>query len=110
MIAAAPVLLLTHPAGLAHVGAFNAWYFLGVDGISMPLIVLTAFITPLVVTAGWTVIQGLPAGAWHAWQATVESRPAFSATSRRCSVCVNRRLLPSGAGAVQLTRRSMVPS
>ncbi len=39
------------------IGAFNAWYHLGVDGISMPLIVLTAFITPLVVIAGWTVIE-----------------------------------------------------
>jgi NADH-quinone oxidoreductase subunit M len=39
------------------IGTFNAWYHLGVDGISMPLIVLTAFITPLVVVAGWTVIQ-----------------------------------------------------
>mgnify|MGYP001122007421 CR=1 FL=1 len=28
------------------IGAFNAWYTLGVDGISMPLIVLTAFISP----------------------------------------------------------------
>src|SRR5215218_2000750 len=43
------------------VGAFNAWYTLGVDGISMPLIVLTAFITPLVVIASWTVIQKRPA-------------------------------------------------
>jgi NADH-quinone oxidoreductase subunit M len=38
----------------------NAWYHLGVDGISMPLIVLTAFITPLVVIAGWTVIEKKP--------------------------------------------------
>src|SRR5512134_2096158 len=38
------------------IGVFNAWYTLGVDGISMPLIALTAFITPLVVIAGWTVI------------------------------------------------------
>jgi NADH-quinone oxidoreductase subunit M len=38
------------------IGAFNAWYHLGVDGISMPLIVLTAFVTPLVVIAAWTVI------------------------------------------------------
>jgi NADH-quinone oxidoreductase subunit M len=36
---------------------FDAWYHLGVDGISMPLIVLTTFITPLVVIAGWTVIE-----------------------------------------------------
>jgi NADH-quinone oxidoreductase subunit M len=42
------------------IGAFNAWYHLGVDGISMPLIVLTAFITPLVVIAGWTVVQKRP--------------------------------------------------
>lgn len=37
--------------------AFNIYYHFGVDGISMPLIVLTAFITPLVVLAGWKVIQ-----------------------------------------------------
>jgi len=43
------------------IGAFNTWYHLGVDGISMPLIVLTAFITPLVVIAGWTVIEKRPA-------------------------------------------------
>ncbi|HWJ06254.1 MAG TPA: NADH-quinone oxidoreductase subunit M [Steroidobacteraceae bacterium] len=43
------------------IGAFNAWYSLGVDGIAMPLIVLTAFITPLVVVAGWTVIEKRPA-------------------------------------------------
>ena len=36
---------------------FDAWYHLGVDGISMPLIVLTTFITPLVVIAGWSVIE-----------------------------------------------------
>ncbi len=39
------------------IGAFNTWYYLGVDGISMPLIVLTAFITPLVVISAWTVIE-----------------------------------------------------
>ncbi|HEY4366023.1 MAG TPA: NADH-quinone oxidoreductase subunit M [Steroidobacteraceae bacterium] len=39
---------------------FNAWYALGVDGISMPLIVLTTFITPLVIIAGWTVIEKKP--------------------------------------------------
>jgi NADH-quinone oxidoreductase subunit M len=43
------------------IGAFSAWYALGVDGISMPLIVLTAFITPLVVIAGWTVTSKRPA-------------------------------------------------
>src|SRR5688500_5543496 len=39
---------------------FNAFYSLGVDGIAMPLIVLTAFITPLVVIAGWSVIDKRP--------------------------------------------------
>ena len=33
---------------------------LGVDGISMPLIVLTTFMTVLVVIAGWTVIEKRP--------------------------------------------------
>ena len=36
---------------------FNVNYHLGVDGISMPLILLTAFTTVLVVIAGWEVIQ-----------------------------------------------------
>ncbi len=37
--------------------AFNINYHLGVDGISMPLIILTTFITILVVIAAWEVIQ-----------------------------------------------------
>ncbi len=37
--------------------AFNAEYYVGVDGISMPLILLTTFLTVLVVIAGWTVIE-----------------------------------------------------
>jgi NADH-quinone oxidoreductase subunit M len=37
--------------------AFNVHYHLGVDGISMPLILLNSFITVLVVIAGWQVIQ-----------------------------------------------------
>ena len=36
---------------------FNVWYYLGVDGISTPLILLTTFITPLVVIAGWDTIR-----------------------------------------------------
>jgi NADH-quinone oxidoreductase subunit M len=39
---------------------FNSWYSLGVDGIAMPLILLTTFITPLVVIAAWTVIEKKP--------------------------------------------------
>lgn len=37
--------------------AFNANYHLGVDGFSVPLILLTAFMTVLVVIAGWKVIE-----------------------------------------------------
>jgi NADH-quinone oxidoreductase subunit M len=36
---------------------FNINYHLGVDGISMLFVVLNSFITPLVVIAGWTVIE-----------------------------------------------------
>ncbi len=36
---------------------FNVQYFLGVDGISMPFILLNAFITVMVVLAGWEVIE-----------------------------------------------------
>ncbi len=36
---------------------FEAYYHLGIDGISLPLILLTTFLTPLVVIAGWEVIQ-----------------------------------------------------
>ena len=37
--------------------AFNVYYHLGIDGISLLMILLTAFITVLVVAAGWKVIQ-----------------------------------------------------
>jgi NADH-quinone oxidoreductase subunit M len=40
---------------------FGANYALGVDGISMPLVLLTTFLTPLVVVAGWRVIETRPA-------------------------------------------------
>ncbi len=40
---------------------FDAFYALGVDGISMPLILLTTFLTPIVVIAGWQVIKLRPA-------------------------------------------------
>lgn len=39
------------------VPSFKVEYFLGVDGISMPLILLTTFTTVLVVLAGWDVIE-----------------------------------------------------
>lgn len=39
------------------ISAFNINYSLGVDGFSMPLIILTAFSTVIVVIAGWEVIK-----------------------------------------------------
>lgn len=41
--------------------AYNIRYHLGVDGFSMPLIILTSFTTILVIIAGWEVIQKKPA-------------------------------------------------
>jgi len=43
------------------IASLNSDYHLGVDGISAPLILLTAFITPLVVIAGWDAIKTRPA-------------------------------------------------
>lgn len=42
---------------LPWIRAFNVEYYLGVDGFSMPLILLTTFLTPIVVLAGWEVIE-----------------------------------------------------
>jgi NADH-quinone oxidoreductase subunit M len=58
-----------HPASAAYqfterlpwIAAFRAEYYLGVDGISLPLIILTAFMTVPVLIAGWTVIEKRPA-------------------------------------------------
>lgn len=36
---------------------FNVNYHIGIDGISMPLILLNCFFTPIVVMAGWEVIK-----------------------------------------------------
>ena len=41
----------------AWIERFNIEYYLGVDGISMPLILLTTFTTVLIVLAGWEVIK-----------------------------------------------------
>ncbi len=43
------------------IASISVNYHLGVDGISMPLILLTTFTTVLVVIAGWEVIQDRPA-------------------------------------------------
>jgi NADH-quinone oxidoreductase subunit M len=45
--------------------SLHSSYSLGVDGIAMPLILLTTFITPLVVIASWTVIDKKP-GQYYA--------------------------------------------
>jgi len=37
--------------------AFNIEYFIGIDGISMPLILLTSFTTVVVVISAWEIIQ-----------------------------------------------------
>ena len=44
----------------AWIPSLNIAYFLGVDGISMPLILLTTFITIFVLVAGWDVITYRP--------------------------------------------------
>lgn len=43
------------------ISTYNIYYHLGVDGISMPLIILTTFMTVLVIIAGWEVIKDRPA-------------------------------------------------
>ncbi len=40
----------------AWIDAFNVAYHLGVDGISVWFVILTAFVTVIVVVAGWEVI------------------------------------------------------
>ncbi len=52
---------LQFPEREPWIGALNAWYHLGIDGIALPLIVLTAFMTPLVVVAAWDTIEKRPA-------------------------------------------------
>src|SRR3989344_6761633 len=43
--------------GFRWIPSFNINYHLGVDGIAVPLILLTSFTTFIVVLAGWKVIQ-----------------------------------------------------
>jgi NADH-quinone oxidoreductase subunit M len=52
---------------LPWIPRFKAYYALGVDGISLPLIVLTAFMTVPVVIAAWTVIETRPAQYYAAF-------------------------------------------
>jgi NADH-quinone oxidoreductase subunit M len=52
---------LQFPEKLAWIARFHSYYALGLDGISLPLVVLTAFITIPVIIAAWTVIEARPA-------------------------------------------------
>lgn len=45
---------------LPWIAAFNATYHLGLDGISLPLVLLTTFVTIPVLIAAWTVIEDRP--------------------------------------------------
>ena len=49
------------------INSLNVFYFLGIDGISAPLILLTTFITPLVVLSSWDVIKDRPAQYFSAF-------------------------------------------
>ncbi|MBS0420743.1 MAG: NADH-quinone oxidoreductase subunit M [Proteobacteria bacterium] len=52
---------------LEWITRFHSFYALGVDGIAMPLVVLTAFITIPVIIAAWTVIEARPAQYYAAF-------------------------------------------
>jgi NADH-quinone oxidoreductase subunit M len=52
---------------LAWIPALKSQYYLGVDGISLPLILLTAFMTVPVIVAGWSVVEKRPAQYYAAF-------------------------------------------
>jgi NADH-quinone oxidoreductase subunit M len=52
---------------LAWIPALRSQYYLGVDGISLPLILLTAFMTVPVIIAGWSVVEKRPAQYYAAF-------------------------------------------
>ncbi len=47
--------------------SLNAFYAIGLDGISLPLVLLTTFMTIPVIIAGWTVIEQRPAQYYAAF-------------------------------------------
>jgi NADH-quinone oxidoreductase subunit M len=49
------------------ISAFHADYYVGLDGISLPLVVLTAFMTIPVIIAGWRIIKARPAQYYAAF-------------------------------------------
>jgi NADH-quinone oxidoreductase subunit M len=52
---------------LDWITTLHAQYYLGVDGISLPLLVLTAFMTVPVIIAGWSVVDKRPAQYYAAF-------------------------------------------
>ena len=52
---------------LSWIPSLHAFYGIGVDGISLPLVVLTTFMTIPVIIAGWTVIEQRPAQYYAAF-------------------------------------------
>ena len=52
---------------LPWIPALHSTYYFGVDGISMPLILLTTLITVPVIIAAWTVIESRPAQYYAAF-------------------------------------------
>src|ERR1700761_5788980 len=52
---------------LAWIPSLHVFYATGVDGISLPLVLLTTFMTIPVMIAGWTVIQQRPAQYYAAF-------------------------------------------
>ncbi len=51
----------------AWIPSLNAFYGIGLDGISLPLVLLTTFMTIPVIIAGWTVIEQRPAQYYAAF-------------------------------------------
>ena len=68
---------------------FNAYYYLGLDGISLPLILLTTFLTPLVVLAGWEVIKLRPA-QYFAFRGSTEVGNASGSPAPMSSTCATQ--------------------
>jgi NADH-quinone oxidoreductase subunit M len=52
---------------MAWIPALHSQYYLGIDGISLPLILLTAFMTVPVIIAGWSVVDKRPAQYYAAF-------------------------------------------
>ncbi len=69
---------------LPWIPALHSTYYLGVDGISMPLILLTTLITVPVILAAWTVIDTRPAQYFAAFL-IMEGLMIGVFSARRCA-------------------------